>query len=377
MSNDRLERAKKIREDIDFISRLSAYGERTIAQSNNLYGIDHIGSGSPAPPNRDKYGMTFFTRPDLNLSYDNLAASRIMSALQTSDEYSLARAIRALLDPRSVKNSCPRSLMKYTSNNPSDEIVSKLIDPEQAFIPLLTNKLKSLSGWPDIAVDTYTSKEGVYKEAYSMVDGTSYFYGTQDITATFDNVNGDPITFMMAMWVHYAAQVYDGTMVPYPDAIINNRIDYNTRIYRLVLDQSHQFVTKIGATGAAFPMASPLGAAFNYSSEESFNRDMDQISIPFKCIGFTYLDPILIDEFNQCVEDFKPAMRSNARASKMVKLDPSEFNNAEIYQALINATNFRAYPRIEPTTNGLEWWVHKEEYDTITERLNARSIINI
>lgn len=375
--NPRLLRAQLIKDEVDFISRLNAFGDMSRAQTNNLYGIDHVGTGAPSPPNRDHYGMTFFTRPDLNLSYDNLAATRMLTPLQTNDRHSLAMAIRGLLDPRSIADKCPSSLAKYNGRRRTTDLINPaLIDPEQAFIPMLTNKLVSMSGWPDIAVDTYTSKEGVYKEAYSMVDGTSYLYGANtDITATFENVHGDPITFMMAIWVHYAAQVYDGTMVPYPDAIINNRIDYNTRIYRLVLDQSHRFVTKIAACGAAFPMASPLGASFNFANDSEFNRDNDQISIPFRCIGFSYLDPILVEEFNRSVEDFKIGMHSSRRQSSMRRLDASEFPNVGIYQAFINATNFKSYPRIDPETNALEWWVDQDHYDEIADKLRERGVI--
>lgn len=372
MSNS-LKDAAKIKKELDLISRLTGYGHISEAQASNLFGIDHIGTGSPVPPNRDHYGMTFFTRPDLNLSYDNLLASRLMAPLQTSEKNTMARAIRALLDPRSVDRGCPISLSRYNINRRPDDIVTcDLIDPEQAFIPILTNKLVSLSGWPDIAVDTYTSKEGAYKEAYSMVDGTSYLYNTQDITATFENIHGDPITYLFAIWVHYASMVYDGTMVPYPDAIINNRIDYNTRIYRLVLNETQQYVTKIAACGAAFPMASPLGASFNFASDSEFNRDTDQISIPFRCIGFNYLDPILITEFNQSVEDFKRGMISSNRNEAMVLLDPSEYSSGDIYQSMVNATNFKSYPRIDPETHALEWWVDRDNYEDIKAELVDR-----
>lgn len=365
-------RSSAIREELDFISRLSGHGEMTSAQTNNLYGIDYLGTGAPAPPNRDHYGLTFFTRPDLNLSYHNLGASRLMSLLQTSDKYSLAAAVRAYLDPRNVRDYCPRSVARFRdAGDDSQAIVSAIIDPEQAFIPILTNRLTQLSGWPDIAVDTYTSTEGTYKEAYSMVDGTSHLYSTYDITATFENTHGDPITFLMAIWAHYASMVYDGTMVPYPDAIINNRIDYNTRIYRLVLDSTKSFVTKIAACGAAFPMASPLGAAFNFTSDSEFNRDTDQISIPFKCIGINYLDPILITEFNASVEDYKRAMRPDQRNSKMVLLDilTGEYTSDMLYRGVVNSSNFKSYPRINPETNAMEWWVDREVYDTVVKRL--------
>jgi hypothetical protein len=141
-------------------------------------------------------------------------------------------------------------------------------------------------------------------------------------------------------------------MMPYPDAIVENEIDYQTRIYRLVLDPKMKFVQKIGACGAAFPMASPLGASFNFASDTPYMRDNDQLSIPFKAIGASYLDPILISEFNQVVQEFNPDMKDSRRSRNYKKLIG---NDGRYF-------NFRGYPRINPTTYELEWWVDGPEY---------------
>ena len=49
--------------------------------------------------------------------------------------------------------------------------------------------------------------------------------------------------------------VFEGKLVPYFDYMAENTIDYNTRIYRLVTDSTHMYVTKIAATGYAFPIS--------------------------------------------------------------------------------------------------------------------------
>lgn len=348
--------------EVDFISRLNGYGSLTSAQTNNLRGINTNLNGTPAPKNKDHFGLTFFTRPDLNMSYDNLGADRMLSAILSEDKRSMARAIRVLLDPRGESWGLR---------------MSDLVDHRQAFIPMLSNNLLSMSGWPDMAVDTYTSKEGVYKEAYSMVDGTSHIFNTFDVTANFQNIQGDPITLLFAIWVRYASLVYDGTIVPYPDNMFENRIDYQSRIYRIVLNADFTHVQKIAACGAAFPMASPLGAAFNYSSDGEYNEENDQLSIPFRCIGANYLDPILIKEFNATVAWKNRSMADGNRTAAMTKVSMIRDYGyyGEIGGTLLNTMSHKLYPRIDPYTLEFEWWAFTEDFTAAIQELEDKGAL--
>ena len=349
------------KEEIDFISRLNGYGSLASAQSNNLRGLNVNLNGTPAPANKDSYGYTFFTRPDLNLSYDNLAMDRMMTPLMSSDTTSMARALRVMLDPRSEGSG----------------ILSDLCDPSQAFIPILSNNLITLSGWPDLTVETYTSKEGNYKEAYSMVDGTTHIFNTFDATAVFRNIQGDPITLLFAAWVRYSSLVYDGTMVPYFDNIIENTIDYQTRIYRLITNADQTHVQKIGACGAAFPQASPLGSVFNYSNEENYNEDNSQISIPMRCIGVNYLDPILVKEFNDTVAYRSNSMRDGNRSVLMTKISKLRMYPpyGNIGKLLQNVLTHKLYPHIDPETMELEWWAKNGDFQDAINELKAQKAI--
>lgn len=326
--------------NIDRISRESGLGSLSRALTDTLYGINHRRVSNPVPINTDNHGLTFFTRPMLNLSYDNIAASRLLHPLLTDDQYTLARYVRATLD----------------FQGQLEGVTTPLVDPKMAFIPLLTNSLISISGWPDMVVDTFTSQEGIYKEAYSQVDGVSRIFTTYDLTANFRNLAGDPITFLFMVWIHYASQVYEGRMMPRREMIVQNRIDYNTRIYRLVLDQTQTYVQKIAACGAAFPMATPLGGAFNYSSDEPFNHDNDQISVPFRCMGADYQDPVLVHEFNAVVAMFNKSMATvGQKGNNYHKLTPAERNYFKN----------TGYPRINPETYELEWWVPGDVYNEL------------
>ena len=229
---------------------------------------------------------------------------------------------------------------------------------------MLTNNLLSISGWPDVDVDTYTSQEGLAKESWTMVDDIPRNYGTFSLTANFRNIIGDPISALFFAWTHYAMAVSRGELVPYPDMIVENEIDYMTRIYRLVLDPTRTYVQKIANCGAAFPTAVPMGAAFNYSTDSPLANDNEQLSIPFQCMGVEYNDPISIQEFNATVTLFNPQMGDKTRHQLFKKLSKSE----------LTIFNYNGYPRIAED-NELEWWVPNDTYNlTLNEQVNLSGV---
>ena len=48
------------------------------AYTEMLFGPNHRGAGNAVPMNNEQYGLTFFTRPNLNLSYDNIKFVRTL-----------------------------------------------------------------------------------------------------------------------------------------------------------------------------------------------------------------------------------------------------------------------------------------------------------
>jgi hypothetical protein len=323
---------------------------------NAFYGINHRQQPSAVPINKDSFGLTFFTRPQLNLSTPNIRSDRRFIPLLTNLDTSIQRIIRCYLDPR----------LNNVGNASEKEFSCKFVDNKNAFIPLLTNHLNSCSGWPDIALDTYTSKPGAYKEVYSQVDSVSDIYSAYDITATFRNMVADPITSMFFIWTLYQSLVFQGILVPYPDFIIKNEIDYNTRIYRLVLDPTRKYIQKIGCCGAAYPVGVPMGAAFNFENDKPINMSNNEIQITFKCLGACYQDDIIIHEFNKTVGIFNSDMReSTYKGMKKIPLEA------------LNSFNNRGYPRINIDTYELEWYVSQEDYkntmDSYTRHLTALS----
>lgn len=319
------------------------------AIGNNLYGINHQQTSTFVPSNRDMYGLTFFVRPQLNMQPDNIRNVRLFSPLLTDDVLTIQRFVRCMLDPRLIKGYSFKNIVVPPISCP-------ILDNTQAFIPILTNNINSISGWPDVVAPTFDSKAGLYKEVFSMVDGITRYYESFDLDVSFKNTHADPILYLFYVWLHYSSNVFEGKLVPYLDMLSENEIDYNTRIYRLVLDKHRNKVTKIAATGASFPISVPTGSFFDYSKERPFNDQNKDITIRFKCNGAEYQDDITIREFNKTVQIFNPSMNDENRERDMVNLDKSlqpMFNN-------------RGYPRINPRTNALEWWVSKSTYQVRT-----------
>ena len=303
--------------------------------TNLLHGINHRKTKNFSPSNRDMYGYVFFTRPQLNMSELNLKNSRQFYPLLTNNKKGLQNYVRNILDPR--LKDCP------------------IVDDRLAFIPILTNSVKTVSGWPDKVVPTYTSKEGIRKEQWSIVDGSSDIYTSYDLNITFDgNIKDEPLTLLFDTWTSYPTLAFEGVINPYIDMVLENEIDYNTRIYRLIMSADNKYVKKIGATGASFPINVPSGQFFDYDSTKPMNDSVKDITIRFRSMGALYNDSKLIESFNKTVGIFNSDFK-HLSSSKLKKV-PRE---------LIDLYNFNGYPYINPDTYELEWYV-----DTNLEKIN-------
>lgn len=331
-----------------FVALTQPIGSIEQALSNNMFGINHEQVKSVLSENRDTYGLTFFTRPQLNFQTTNLRNIRQFYSLLTNKEFSVHRYVRNTLDPRLALNA-------------SSRIRTPLVDNKMAFIPILTNNLKSISGWPDIIAPFFASKAGVRKEQWGIVDGTTDIFESFDIDATFRNVKNEPITLMMQSWLAYMSAVFEGMMSPYLDYIVNNRIDYNTRIYRLVLDETKRYVKKIAATGAGFPVNVPVGKMFDFNDAMKYNDQTKDINIRFKCFGAMYNDEILIKEFNETGGIFNKDIRIMLRdySDKGKPLPDATAALAVIPHSLLSKLNHRGYPVIDRTTYELKWYISK------------------
>lgn len=349
MSNDRVERTGKYFEERSYLlnnlRRSSGMSSITAANSANLYGINHRSIPQATSRNVDHQGYTFFTRPDLRLSYDNLTQDRNLALMLNDEVESIWRWVRATLSPR-------ESIPHYPST---------FVDKRNPFIPILTNNLESISGWPEVSVDPWSSDAGAYNEQTSQADGFADDYSVGQLTATFRNQIQDPINRLFHVWTRYSMLVHEGVVDPYMFNIVLNVIDYNTRIYRIVTDPSKQYIQHISACGAAFPLNSNLASKFDYSKEQPYNDENDKISIQFQIIGKMYDDPILFKEFNDLIIGYNPLMDDRTRAKHYKR----------ILGTHLKSFNCLGLPHINLDNGRLDWYVTNQEYNYITNALGA------
>lgn len=324
--------------DEEIFKYTSGYGSLKQGMSNALYGLSMNRCIPSYRESKDNQGYVFFTRPQLNMTTSNLRSMREFDSLLVNDEYDIHRYVRCLLDPR-LRNT--------------KKITSKLVNEDLPFIPVYTNAIKSLTGFQDRVIADFTSKPGLKGESWSMPDGYVDTYGVFDIDCTFYNFSGQPITLINDYWLQYMSYILEGMIGPYMDFIAANEMDYNTRIYRLIMDESMTFVRGMCATGASFPVSSPKGERYNFNSSEVYNSTTKDITIRFKSIGVTYDDSILVDEFNTVVGIFCPEvaeLNSKRESSSLVYIDNME---------MMNALNFRCIPWIDRDTMQLKWLIKK------------------
>lgn len=344
----------------DFFSK-TKLGPLDKALSNILYGLKHTRYIPPIKSSFDVQGFVFFTRPQLNLRTENIKNVRQFYPLLNRNELSLQRYVRVMLDPR-----LPYQLYVNGKKDTfySDEILDcPLVDKFNPFIPVLTNTIRTLSGFPDIVVSEWTSPSGVRKEQISMVDGTWEINDVFDIDVTFDNHVGDVLIYLFQTWIQYSALVFEGMLAPYWDFALENEFDYNTRIYRIILDPTWKFVKRIGAIGAAFPINVPTGKFYDYNRDNPYSDQTKEVNIRFKCMGTMYNDDILIKEFNETNAIFNPTYRSFLQGNKDVMV--------VIPNELIEHVNFRGYPYIDPETYEFKWLLPKSSptYKNIEKQL--------
>lgn len=333
------DRQKQVRRD-------TPLGSLDRVSTKDHFGIDHLHTGPKAPLHRRIRGGVFFTRPQLNLSAGNLRNDRRFYALLNSEPKSIQRYIRTMLDPRLAGN--------VSDNGPmGDTLSSPLADNRLAFIPILTNNCLTVSGWPDMVFPTFKSKEGLYKESFIQVDGTADTNQVVELNATFRNTTGQPVLKLLLYWGLYSTLVFDGTMVPYPDFIVGNALDYNTRIWRLLFDETNREIVDLAASNPALIEAAGVGSEFDLNVSDNSPMQQKEYAFRFVAPGVRYLDPILVREFNWTVERFNPDMRLENREQWMWKVP----------HGLLHYFLNRGYPYIDDATLKYDIWVYKDYYN--------------
>ncbi len=343
---------------IDGFMSNDSLGSVERALGNAMYGFNHANVKPVIEKDSDVIEKVFFVRPQFNMTASNLRNDREMTNLITTSSNSLQSYIRHTLDPR----------LLYSTSKNENKAVPVFMDNQNPFIPLLSNTLRTLSGFTDRTLPTYTSKTGVRGEQYTAPDGIFDFHGILELDCVFDKLKGNPVEKLMSTWARVMSLQVEGMMVPYLKEDIARTRNYDTRLYRINLDGTGTFVTSIAATGIAFPMVDNVGKDFDYERDKQRDRG-NTTSFRFKAIGAIYGDPILIKEFNTTSAQFNRDIKSmlNGESHSLFKL-PRDIKNQY---------NNTGYPIINDETMELEWWISKysSTYKKIAESLGNNDFI--
>lgn len=364
---------------VDDIMRSGGYGERSEVYRDSVRGFNLIGTGQMTEPSRPTYGMVFITRPELNLTYDNLSREDTFLPCRDAPEYSILRMARVLLDPfNEVKFNHDKMTVLDMRGQYNDPIAAErigctcpLVDPNCAFIPMLTNRLLSISGWPDTRIDYYASDRGIRNEQWIMADGVAEHNGTFSLDLTFRNDKGDGPFVLHDLWVKYTSARFTN-LYPYPEHIAMRVFEYFTRIYSFTLDETRTYITHWACTGGGFPTNISDGAIHNHNADNYRKDALDTISVQYQCVGAVYNNPVYLHLFNVAVARYNveltldsgnpdsytndgrdniPLGNKNGKIN-WIKLTPEERSDL----------NFHAYPLINLQTKELEWWVRVDVY---------------
>lgn len=347
------------------VEKKSGRGSSRDTLTNIFTGFNHRMAPLYVPKNVDNTGFTFFTRPDCNFSLDNMISSRKMQEATRAGRGSQAAAIIAMLDPLN------EWLLLDKKNPRLGAPLAREVqfDNKCAFIPMLSNLITSLTGFPDSTLDVWTSEEGLIREQVAYVDSIYEVNNAYTLSAQFRNIDGDPITTYLNFLVDYMSGVRKGTYIPRAENMYQRVVDYQSRVYRLVMDPTKRYVRKFGIANALFPITDAMGASMNISGNNPLVTDTDQVSVQFYAIGAYYNDPIIIQEFNDVVATFNPDMFPEDENSSDFIPYGKDFMR-KLTREEIGIFNYRGYPRINPNTYELDWWIYGDQYETILAEVN-------
>lgn len=300
----------------------SQYVTETILSQHDRFG------SSPIQINSEKVGLTFFTRPRLNLSTTSLRQDPILAMLTTVDPLAQMFALRCNLDT-----------VFATTTGKTPALSSPWVNTESPFCIPLSNALVGMSGWPDINVEYETTEAGYFAEDMTMVRGSDRGRRTYDISCTFRDIQGGFIMALIYYWLHAMALQMEGITVAYPDDRAANRLNYTCSIYRFTLDPSMRTITGWAKATGCFPINIPIGEKFNFGPGDSFIHTSQQFTVQFKANNVTYMDPRHLAAFNHLVKRY--AWGGNDRPSDLVSAPPDAAYNFKglPYIDLINGTN--------------------------------------
>lgn len=304
---------------------------------------------SPIQINSEMVGLTFITKPRLNLTTSSLRQDPHLAMLDTLDPLSLMFAIRCNLDTVFMRSGAGRT---PAANSP-------WVNDKSPFNIPLGNMLVGMSGWPDYNLEYETTESGYFAEDMTLARGSDRGRRTYDIVCTFRDIQGGYLMAYLFYWIHAMALQMEGSIVAYPDDREANRLNYTCSIYRFVMDPSMTTILKWAKATGCYPVSLPIGDVFNFGPEDSFIHTSQQFSVPFKVNNVTYMDPRHLQAFNILMQRYAGSNFGREGSRVVTKAEAN--------------LNFKGLPFIEliKGTNELMFLATKEE---LVDR--SQSVVN-
>ena len=244
--------------------------------------------------NIEQVGLTFITRPRINLQSSAIKTHRRLAPLIAgeSDVNSPSFMIRSLLDSALHKKG-ELAQTYHTKIKSSD-----LLDIHSPFMVPLQNALLGMSGWPDETIAVHTTPSGFHSEDQTFAVGSDDLNKTYDLNLDFKDITGGAIAAIFEYWRYCIPCLAKGTLLAYPDDIKQRRLNYTVSIYRFVLDPTRETIVRWAKATGCFPVTDAGGGNYNFGEGERFVSGANKLSIPFKCNKIEYNDYMHLIEFN-------------------------------------------------------------------------------
>lgn len=303
---------------------------------NMLRGIRILGPGNQlAPIPDDTIGLAFVTRPLLNLSDENVMKHPQLAPLYEPQKNTLMAYLKGLLDPVWGR---------------ANSGLSDILDPLYPWMAPLTNCLKVSSGFPDLSLAMGKSNPGFRKEVYQFVNGVLKVNYDFDMRQSYYTPKPNILPYLFEAWVHYieAVKLGDEGMEPYPAALRENYIDYDCRIYHMILNKNMRNIEWLFCNAGCVPTTFPSGAFSTIDRTQNTLRGQgqDELEINFSSVGFRFGNIRIADMFNRTTLYFNPGMHPSVRLSNYRQLSVAEYFGG----------GYSAYPWINIDSMELEYW---------------------
>lgn len=289
------------------------------------------------PGNRECVGLTFITRPKLNLSGPSLLMDRTFARLDTADVNSIGFMVRHLLDTKRAKYNAPN--VKH----------SGLVDGKNPFLTPLCNGLLGISGFPDEVLQTTSTEGGYFNEDQTFAQGGDSLRKSYDLTLNFKDIQYAPVSAIIETWYKWMMLAMEGRVVAYAEDINRSRMPYTCSIYRFVLDPSKRFIMRCAKATGCFPTVGTSGGLFNINEGSTYVDNANKFSVPFKCNHIMYNDYVIYILFNLLVQKYAGVLGTTQKDENgKVLADPMD-----IYPDLPDdaAANYSGVPYIKQSPN--------------------------